>query len=171
MVIGPAPKLLTNLLAPEKPGENPYKVLMETLKQYSLKPSEIVQRFKLHTRVRKDGEKVHNYVAVRTRSPTFFVTCGIWIRLCIVCLQCESTEHDSYKIIHDLVRMLLGSDMCDQIFQTAYIDTCGVIQPIAIVRDCTYCCRSVVCSKQMYGFMFCQNVAFFVDISNYLREF
>ena len=64
-VIGPTPyKMLRNLLAPDKLGDKPYQELVDALtKQYNLKPSEIVQRFKFHTRVRKAGETVADYVA------------------------------------------------------------------------------------------------------------
>ena len=64
-VIGPAPyKLLRSILTPVKPGEKEYKDLVEALqKQYSPRLSEIIQRFKFHTRVRRKKESVHNYVA------------------------------------------------------------------------------------------------------------
>ncbi len=64
-VIGPAVyKMLASLLAPVKPGEKTYEELVTSLqKQYDPKPSEIVQRFKFHSRVRKEGESVSSYVA------------------------------------------------------------------------------------------------------------
>lgn len=54
--------MLKNLLAPDKPGEKTYQELIATLQQFDPKPSEIVQRFKFHSRVRA-GENVSSYVA------------------------------------------------------------------------------------------------------------
>ena len=64
-VIGPGPyKLLRSLLAPEKPAEKTFDELVSVLtKHYSPPPSEIVQRFRFHTRVRKSGESVATFVA------------------------------------------------------------------------------------------------------------
>ena len=64
-VIGPGPyKLLRSLLAPEKPAEKTFDELVSVLtKHYSPPPSEIVQRFRFHTRVRKPGESVATFVA------------------------------------------------------------------------------------------------------------
>ena len=56
--------MLTSLLSPEKPGEKSYHQLVELLKkQYDPRPSEIMQRFKFHSRVRKADESVSSYVA------------------------------------------------------------------------------------------------------------
>ncbi len=56
--------LLRSLLCPEKPGDKTYNELVSVLKShYNPKPSEIVQRFKLNSRTRKDGETVADYVA------------------------------------------------------------------------------------------------------------
>ena len=64
-VIGPSTyKLLKSLLAPEKPGDKPYKDLVKKLTEhFNPTPSEIVQRFKFHGRFRKQGESVATYVA------------------------------------------------------------------------------------------------------------
>ena len=64
-VIGPATfKLLRNLLAPEKPGEKAYDALITTLSShFSPAPSEIVQRFKFHSRFRNPGESVATFVS------------------------------------------------------------------------------------------------------------
>lgn len=49
-------KLLKNLLAPVAPKDKIYEELVAVLKkQYNPKPSEIVQRYKFHTRVRCKG--------------------------------------------------------------------------------------------------------------------
>lgn len=60
-VIGPsAYKLLRSLLSPEKPGDKSFKSLTETMtKHYNPAPSEIVQRYKFHTRFRQSGETVY----------------------------------------------------------------------------------------------------------------
>ena len=57
-------KLLRNLLAPEKPGEKAYDALITTLSaHFSPAPSEIVQRFKFHSRFRNPGESVATFVS------------------------------------------------------------------------------------------------------------
>ena len=65
LVIGPgAYKLLRSLLSPEKPGDKSFKSLTETMtKHYDPVPSEIVQRYKFHTRFRQPGETVSTYVS------------------------------------------------------------------------------------------------------------
>jgi len=64
-VIGPGPyKLLRSFLAPVKPVEKTFDELVLVLtKHYSPPPSEIVQRFRFHTRVRKPGESVATFIA------------------------------------------------------------------------------------------------------------
>ena len=64
-VIGPSTyRLLKNLVSPAKPGEKSYADLVETLTtHYNPAPSETIQRFKFHTRVRKTGETVATYVS------------------------------------------------------------------------------------------------------------
>ena len=59
-------KLFSSLLAPVKPelGEKSYKFLVDTLsKHFNPAPSEIVERFKFHTRFRKPGESVTAFVS------------------------------------------------------------------------------------------------------------
>ena len=57
-------KVLRNILLPAKPGEKTYAELVEALsKHYRPTPSEIVERYKFHSRVRKAGESIANYVA------------------------------------------------------------------------------------------------------------
>ena len=76
-VVGPKPyRMLTSLLSPEKPGEKSYHQLVEFLKkQYDPRPSEIKQRFKFHSRVRKADESVSSYV-VELRSLAAFCNFG-----------------------------------------------------------------------------------------------
>ena len=64
-VIGPATyKLVRNLVSPKKPGEVEFDELVKTLSEhFSPAPSEIVQRFKFNSRIRKPGESVSVYVA------------------------------------------------------------------------------------------------------------
>jgi len=64
-LIGPATyKLLSNLIAPQKPGEVEYSSLVKTLADhFSPTPSEIVQRFKFNSRSRRQGESVATFVA------------------------------------------------------------------------------------------------------------
>ena len=56
--------LARDLLQPAKPAETTFKKIVDELgKHFSPKPSEIVERFKFHSRNRKDGEGVATYVA------------------------------------------------------------------------------------------------------------
>lgn len=56
-------KLMCDLLAPAKPGEKTFDELKAAvLNHLRPKPSEIVQRFKFHTRGRQDNESVSTYV-------------------------------------------------------------------------------------------------------------
>ena len=64
-VVGAATyKTLRNLVSPMKPGDKTYAELVEVLaKHFKPTPSEIVERFKFHSRVRKAGESIATYVA------------------------------------------------------------------------------------------------------------
>ena len=72
-VIGPTPyKLLRSLLAPAKPSEKTFEVLVATLTQhYSPPPSEVMQRFRFNSRSRKPGESVAACVAELCRLAEF----------------------------------------------------------------------------------------------------
>lgn len=63
--IGPKTyKLLTTLVAPNKPSELKYKLLTATLQKHLCpQPPLTVRRFKFHTRQRQTGESVATYVA------------------------------------------------------------------------------------------------------------
>ena len=57
-------KVLRDLVAPSKPGDIPFEELVQKLEEhFSPKPSEIVERFRFHTRTRKPGESVANFIA------------------------------------------------------------------------------------------------------------
>ena len=57
-------KILRNLITPSAPSDKSFKELVEVMtKHFCPPPSEIVQRFKFNTRVRKPGESVANYIA------------------------------------------------------------------------------------------------------------
>lgn len=64
-VIGPkAYKLLRSLVAPDKPGDKPYADLVKVMTEHhNPQPSEIVQRYKFHTRMQAPGESVATFVA------------------------------------------------------------------------------------------------------------
>ena len=64
-VVGPATfNILRNLISPKKPGDHTYKENVEVLaKHFKLTSSEIVERFKFHSRFRKQGESVLTFVA------------------------------------------------------------------------------------------------------------
>lgn len=82
-------KVLRNLLSPVKPGDATYRVLVDKLTEhYSPRPSEMVERFKFHTRFRKPGESVNNYIAqLRSLSEhcNFGTTLDVMIRDRLVC--------------------------------------------------------------------------------------
>ena len=63
--IGPSLyKLLRNLLPPQKPADAEYDTLRSMLQEhYNPKPSEIVQRFKFHTRTRRTDESVSDFLS------------------------------------------------------------------------------------------------------------
>jgi len=65
LTVGPVTyKLLSNLVAPKKPGEVEYSALVQTLADhFNPTPSEIVQRFKFNSWSRKPGESVAMFVA------------------------------------------------------------------------------------------------------------
>ena len=51
-------------MAPKKPGEKKYEeVVAELKKHYDPQPSEIMQRFRFHTRIRKTEESIGTYLA------------------------------------------------------------------------------------------------------------
>ncbi|MDA8001874.1 MAG: hypothetical protein MPL62_11380 [Alphaproteobacteria bacterium] len=57
-------KRLRNLIAPEKPDTKTYAQLVKALADhFSPTPTESVQRFKFHSRVRKPGESVATFVS------------------------------------------------------------------------------------------------------------
>ena len=57
-------KLLSNLVAPRKPGDCPYKEIVKVLgEHHNPRPSKIVQRFKFNSRIRNPKESVRDYVA------------------------------------------------------------------------------------------------------------
>ena len=56
--------LLRDILQPKKPAQTEIKNIIEELKKhYNPRPSEIVERFKFHSRLRKEGESVATFVA------------------------------------------------------------------------------------------------------------
>ncbi len=89
-VVGAATyKVLRNIVSPDKPGDKTYAVLVEVLsKHFKPAPSEIVERFKFHSRVRNPGESVATYLA-ELRSLSEFCNFGdmleVMIRDCSVC--------------------------------------------------------------------------------------
>ena len=76
-VVGAATyKTLRNLITPEKPADKTFAELVAVLaKHYKPKPSEIMERFKFHSRSRKPGESVAAYVA-ELRALTEFCNFG-----------------------------------------------------------------------------------------------
>ena len=56
--------LLRDISQPDKPAETEFAIIVKELeKRYHPKPSEIVERFKFHSRLRKEGENVTTFVA------------------------------------------------------------------------------------------------------------
>ena len=64
-IVGPKEyKLLSSLLAPVKPGEKSYAELVQVLQRHhSPEPSEILQRYRFHSRFRKPGESISVFVS------------------------------------------------------------------------------------------------------------
>ncbi len=55
--------IISSLLSPEKPGAKSFSELVELLKtHFNPEPSEIVERFKFHTRIRQQNETVGQFV-------------------------------------------------------------------------------------------------------------
>ena len=63
--IGPSTyTLLSSLVSPEKPGDKSFDDLVALLKNhFNPEPSEIVERYKYHTRMRQPKETVNDFVA------------------------------------------------------------------------------------------------------------
>ena len=82
-------KTLRNILSPAKPGDKSYVELVEKLsKHFRPAPSEIVERFKFHSRSRLPGESVATFVAeLRSLSEfcNFGDTLDVMIRDRLVC--------------------------------------------------------------------------------------
>ena len=72
-VIGPTTyQLLRSLIAPDKPGNQSYANIVETLtNHFRPTPSEIIERYKFHSRFRKPGESVATYVSELRRLTEF----------------------------------------------------------------------------------------------------
>ena len=55
---------MSSIIAPEKPGDKTFDELVKVLTDhYNPAPSEIVQRYKFHTRIRQSGESITKFVA------------------------------------------------------------------------------------------------------------
>ena len=82
-------KLMSDLLAPNKPGTKTFAELVKLVQDhYAPKPSEIVQRYKFHNRFRRQGESVAAYVAELrhlTEHCNFGPTLDVMIRDRLVC--------------------------------------------------------------------------------------
>ena len=89
-VVGPKTyKLLCSLVSPNKPEDKSIAELVQALKShYNPEPSEIVERYKFHTRFRKPGESVATFVSeLRTlaQTCTFGDSLGDMFRDRLVC--------------------------------------------------------------------------------------
>ncbi|XP_031550706.1 tetratricopeptide repeat protein 13-like [Actinia tenebrosa] len=64
-IIGPATySALRNIISPSKPAEKTYEELVAVLRnRFAPTKSQTVQRYKFHLRVRREGEKIADYVA------------------------------------------------------------------------------------------------------------
>jgi hypothetical protein len=64
-IIGPKDyKLLSSLLAPVKSREKSYAKLVQVLQRHhSPEPSEILQRYRFHSRFRKPGESISMFIS------------------------------------------------------------------------------------------------------------
>ena len=82
-------KLLRNLLHPAKPGEQTLPAIIEVLTEhYKPTPSQIVPRFRFHSRFRKPSESVATFVTeLRALSEycNYGTTLEDMLRDCLVC--------------------------------------------------------------------------------------
>ena len=64
-VVGPATfQLLRSLIVPANPSDKTFEELTEVLKtHFNPEPSEIVERYTFHTRIRRPGETVATYLS------------------------------------------------------------------------------------------------------------
>ena len=71
--VGPSTHaLISSLVSPAKPCDKSFKDLVTLLKKhYNPEPSEIVQRFKFHTRVRQTSETVSQFIAELRSIPRY----------------------------------------------------------------------------------------------------
>ena len=111
-------KLLSSLIAPAKPGEKEYSDLVDKLTEhFTPAPSEIVERFKFHTRFRKPGESVTAFVSeLRSiaKSCNFGDTLETMLRDRIVCgindavIQCRllSEKNLTFKTALELAQSM-----------------------------------------------------------------
>ena len=89
--------LLRDILQPKKPGDTDIKVIVEELKKhYNPKPSEIVERFKFHSRVRKEGESVALFVPVYATFQNIVTLVSHWKTCCVIVL-CGVNNHQIQK--------------------------------------------------------------------------
>lgn len=93
-------KLLGSLIAPAKPGDKTYEELVEIMTQhYNPPPSEIVQRYKFHTRQRQPVETIAKYASeLRLLAQTcrFGTTLETMIRDRLVCGVTTTTFSVAY---------------------------------------------------------------------------
>ena len=115
-VIGPKSyKLLSSLVAPSKPGEKTYgKLVKKTEEHHCPPPSEIVQRYKFHTRERRTKKLIATFVA---ELRALGQTCGFGDRL------------------EDMIRNRLVCGVKDEQIQRRRLD--GMVK--REVKDCPQC--------------------------------
>ena len=96
-VIGPTTyKLLASLIAPDKPGDKDYKELVKVLQEHhNSTPSEIVQRYKFHTRIQQPGKLTTQFIAelrALAQYCNFGASSTDLLRDCIVCVRSRSKK-------------------------------------------------------------------------------
>ena len=89
-VIGPQTySLLHNIMSPEKPATKTYSELVKKLRDHIVpKPTETVQRFKFHSRYRRTGETIADFVSELRKlaeSCNFGTYLNDMLRDCLVC--------------------------------------------------------------------------------------
>ena len=86
-------KLLSSLIAPNKSGDKSCTFLIETLSKHFIpSPSEIVERFKFHTRFWKPGELVTTFVSKLCSITKFCNFKGMLKTLLRDCIICRTND-------------------------------------------------------------------------------
>ena len=140
-------KLLRNLITPKAPSEKSFRELVETMtKHFCSPPSEIVQRFKFNTRVRKPGESVANYIAelqALSQNCNFGDTLKLMLRDRIVCGINDVQTQKRLLVEKDLTfskakEIALGLELAVQGARDIQIPSSGTVHKVVESKPTSY---------------------------------